>query len=128
MQTRGVDKGYFTHSDDAYLGATAVACHDVLETVAGSEEVGTVDFINLYTLWDSEVFQIATFHIRIFVEVNLVENGMHIGRLCHASHEQQTGADEAKFDGDGEVEDNGEEESEQQYGDVALGIAQHGEE
>ena len=110
VQTGRVDEGYLTHADDANLRSIAVAGHDVLEAVTGSKEVGTVDLVDFYMLGDGEVLQVATLHIGIFVEVDLVENGMYIGGLSHTAHEEQTGADESELDGDGEVEDDGEEE------------------
>ena len=129
MQTGGVDERHLTHADDAHLGMMAVAGHDVLETGSSTEEVRSVDLVDLDTLGDGEVLQVATLHIGILVEVDLIENGMYLGGLSHTTHEEQTGTDEAKLDGDGEVEDDGEEEGEQQHGDIALGIATcHGQE
>ena len=128
MKTRGVDERYFSHSDDAYLRTTAVARHDVLEAVAGTEEVGAVDFIDFHIVGNGEVLQIAFLHIGIFVEVDFMEYGVHIGGFGHTAHEEQTGTDESYLDGDGEVEDDGEEEGQQQHGDVALGVAHHGHE
>ena len=63
VQTGGVDEGYLTHADDANLRSIAVAGHDVLEAVAGTKEVGTVDLVDFYMLGDGEVLQVATFHI-----------------------------------------------------------------
>ena len=112
MQSCGVDEGNFTHTDDTDLRVFAIACHDILETVAGTKEVRTVDLIDLHTLGDGEVLQVATLHIGILVQVDLLKDGMNIRRLCHTTHKEQTGTDESKLDGDGEVEDDGEEESE----------------
>ena len=69
------------------------------------------------------MFQITTLHISIFVQVNLVVNSLHIGGLTHAAHEEQTGANYAHLDSNGEVEDDGQQECQQQHGDVALGVA-----
>ena len=71
------------------------------------------------------MLQVATLHVCVLVQVYLVEYGMNLCGLSHAAHEEQTGTDEAKLDGDGEVEDDGEEERQEQHGDVALGIACH---
>lgn len=125
MQTRGVDERNLTHSDDTHLRMFTITSHDILETVAGTEEVRTVDLIHLHVLRNGEVLQVATLHIRILVEVDLIQYGMHVRRLSHPSHKQQTGTDESELDGNGEVEDDGKEEGEQQDGDVALRITQH---
>ena len=127
VESRGIDERHFSHADDAHLRTLAVACHDVFEAVAGTEEVGTVDFIDLHTFGDGEVFKISTLHVGILVEVYLVENGAHLGGFCHSPHEEQTCAEQSYFDGDGEVEDDGEEEREQQDGDVALRIVHDGD-
>ena len=128
VKTSGVDEGHLTHTDDANLWTTAVARHDVLKAVASTEEIRTVNLVNLYFLGNGEVLKVATLQIGILDGVYLVEDGMHIGNFCHAAHEEQTGTDETELNGDGEVEDDGKEECEQQYGDVALRIAQHSQE
>ena len=128
VQSGGVDEGNLTHTDNAHLGTAAVACHDILEAVAGTKEVGTVNLVDLDTFRNGEVLQVATLHVCILVEVYLVEYGMDIGGLCHAAHEEQTGTDESELNSHGEIEDDGEEESEQQHGNIALGIAQHSQE
>ena len=113
MQTCGVDKGHFSHTDNTYLGSLTIACHDVLETVTGTEEIRTVDLIHLHMLGDGEMFEVSFCHVSILVQVDLVDNGAYLCGLCHSSHKEQTGTDESYLNGDSQIEDNGEEESEQ---------------
>ena len=128
MQAGGIDERHLTHADDAHLGILAEARHHLLGTVACPEEIRTVDFVHLYALGDGEMLQVAGFHIGILVEVNLIVDGTHLAGLAHASHEEQTGADEPYLDGDGQVEDDGQQERQDEHGDVALGVLQHGQE
>ena len=74
------------------------------------------------------MFQVACLDVEFLVGVNLVADYLHVGCLSHASHEEQTGDDQSHLNGDGQVEDDGEEEGDEQYGDVTLGILGQGEE
>ena len=124
----GVDEGHAAHADDAHLGMVGHARHEVFKLVGDAEEVGAVDFVYLYALGDDEVFLFVELYVDFFGGVNLVGNEFHLGGLGHAAHEEQTGDDEAHLDGNGEVEDDGEQEGDEQHGDVALGVLHQGAE
>ena len=53
------------------------------------------------------MFEVAPFHIGIFIKVYFVENGMYFRRLRHTFHKEQTGTEQSDFDGNGQVENNG---------------------
>ena len=56
MDTRRVYKRHLTHTDDAHLRTVAEARHDFLETVAGTEEVRTVNLVDLHSVGNNQVF------------------------------------------------------------------------
>ena len=126
VQARAVDKRHLTHTDDAHLGPLAVASHDVLETVTGTEEVGTIDLVDLHALGDGQVLQIAGLHVGILVQVDLVVDHLHVGSLRHTLHKEQAGTDDTHLDGNGEVEDDSEQEGDDEHSDVALRVAHQG--
>ena len=80
VESRRVDERYLTHTNDAHLGTTAIACHDIFETVTCSKEVRTIDLVDLDTLRNGEVLQVASLHVGILVEVNLVVDGLNTAR------------------------------------------------
>ena len=62
MNTRRVYEGHLSHTDDAHLRMLALVAqhtHDLLETVTRTEEVRTVNFVNLDALGNGKVLEIA---------------------------------------------------------------------
>ena len=97
--------------------------HDFLKLVACTEEVRTVDFVNLNTIGNGEVFEVTQLEVAVFLgRINLVTDNLDIGSLCHAAHEEQAGTDEANLDGNGQVKDDGKKEGDPKHDDVALRI------
>ena len=96
-----VDKRHLTHTDDAHLGAVAEVGHDFLKLVAGTEEVGAVDFVHLHAGGDGEVLVGLQSHVGLVGQVYLVHDYLDIAGLSHTLHEEQTGDDEAHLDGYG---------------------------
>ena len=126
VDTGGIDERHLSHSDDAHLWTVAKGCHNLLKTVSGTEEIRTVDFVDLHSLGDRQMLQIALDDIALLVY--FVHDNLNIGGLRHTLHKQQTGNDQSHLDGNGEVEDYSEEEGDEQYGYVAFGILHQGEE
>ena len=126
VDSGGVYKRYLSHSYDAYLGTVAEGCHNLFETVAGTEEVRTVDFVYLHAFGDGEMLKITLYHVALLVY--LIHDDLNVGSLRHTLHEQQTGDDKSYFDGYGKVEDDGQEEGDEQNGNVALRILHQSEE
>ena len=60
--------------------------------------------------------------------INFVAEDGDVGGFGHTLHAQQAGNQNAHLDGNGKVEDHGEEEGHQKYNDIGLGIAQDGAE
>ena len=54
--------------DDAHLRTVAEARHDFLETVAGTEEERTVDFIHFHSLRNGEMLQVALYHVALLID------------------------------------------------------------
>ena len=95
--------------------------HEFLELVGYAEEIGAVDFVHLHALRYDEVLFVH-FGVGLFVGIYLVGYHLHLCGFGHALHEEQAGYEQSHLDGYGEVEDDGEEEGDAQYGDVALGV------
>ena len=123
-----VDKRYLTHTydtDKRFLALMAQGTHDLLKTVACTEEVGTVDLVDLNTFRDSEMFKVAQLEVAVFfLWINLLRDDLDIGGLCHTTHEEQASTDQTHLDGNGEVEDDCQQECHPEHDDVALGILQ----
>ena len=124
VDTRGIDKGHLSHADDAHLGALmAQTAHDLLELITGTEEVRAIDLIDLYALGDGEMLEVAHQEVALLlIGVDLIADHAHIGGLCHTTHKEQAGTDQAYLDGYGEVENHREQEGDPQHNDIALGI------
>ena len=130
VDARRIDKGHLSHADDTHLRTLmAQGTHDLLEFITGTEEVRTVDLIDLHTLGNREVFQVAHEEVALlFVGIDLVADDTHVGGLSHTAHEEQTGADETDLDGDGKVEDDREQEGDPEDDDIALRVLQDAQE
>ena len=103
--------------------------HNLLKLITGSEEVRTVDFVNLYTLGYRQMLEVAHLEVALLLfRINLIADHLHIGRLCHTTHEEQTSANQTYLDSDGQVENNGEQEGHPKYDHIALRILQDAEE
>ena len=128
VDARGIDKRHLTHADDTDTGTLMVqGTHDLLETVTGSEEVGTVDLIDLHTLGDSEVLEVTQLEVAVFLlGVDLLRDDLDIGGLSHTAHEEQAGTEQTDLDGDGEVEDDRQQEGDPEHDDIALRVLQDG--
>ena len=124
----GVDEGYTAHADDAHGGTFFHGRHDFLKLVGNAEEVGTIDFIHLHMLGNGQVLNVRVGgKVGLCCGVNLVVVGEHtdLRGLGHASHAEQAGKHQADLDGDGQVENHGEDECEPQHEGVALGVVHH---
>ena len=132
VDARGVDKRHLTHTDDAHTGLQTLVSqgtHDLLKTVTGSKEIRTVDLVDLDALGDGEVFEVTQLEVAVFLlGVDLLRDDLHVGGLSHTAHEEQTSAEQAYLNGDGKVEDDGEQEGYPKHYDVALGVLQDAEE
>ena len=132
VDARGIDKGHLTHTDDADTGLLPLMAqhtHDLLETVTGTEEVGTVDLVDLHTLGDGEVLKVTQLEVAVFLlGVDLVADDLDVGGLSHTAHEEQTGTNQAHLDGNGEVEDDRQQEGDPEHDDIALRVLQDGNE
>ena len=124
VDTRGIDEGHLTHTDDTHFGASvSQSAHNLLELITGTEEVGTVDLVDLYALRNGEVFKVAQLEVAFLLgRVDLVADDLDIGRLSHTTHEEQTGADKSHLDGNGKVEDDCQQERHPEDNDIALGV------
>ena len=58
------------------------------------------------------------------MRVDFIRNDGDFSSLHDTFHEEYAGDDQSYFDGNCQVEDNSEEESNQQYGDIGLRILQ----
>ncbi len=89
VDTRGIDERHLTHSDDADSGLLPLMAqhtHDLLETVTGAEEVGTVDLIHFHALRNGEVLKVAHLEVAVFLlGVNLVADDLDVGGLSHTA-------------------------------------------
>ena len=63
-------------------------------------------------------------NIRFLVRVNLVGNHRDFGSLHDTLHKEDAGNDQSYLDSDSQVEDNGQEERDKQYGNVRFRILQ----
>ncbi len=90
MDARGVDERYLTHADDTDTGPLMVqSTHDLLETVTGTEEVRTVDLVDLHTLGDGEMLEVAQLEVAVFLlRIDLLGDDLDISGLSHTAHEK----------------------------------------
>ena len=121
VDTRRVDERYAAHTNDPHLGVIVHGRHDFLKLVGDTEEVGAVDFIHLHALGNDEVF-LVHHSVSFFVGVNFVGNHLDLRRFGHAFHEEQAGNEQPHLDGNGEVEDDGEQEGDEEHSHVALRV------
>ena len=69
------------------------------------------------------MLQVGRKEIILLVQVNLIlSNCRNISGFAHSLHEEQAGDNQAHLDGNSQVEDDGEEEGNQEHGNVALRI------
>ena len=123
MNTCGVDERNFTHTDDAHIRTVSQLRHRFFELCSDTEEVRAVDLIYFHSFRDHDVFFIDG-DIRFFIRVDLIRNDGDFSSLHDTFHEEYAGDDQSYFDGNCQVEDNSQEESDQQYGDIGLRILQ----
>ena len=75
------------------------------------------------------MLQVGREEIVFLVQVNLVlSDSSYIGSLAHSLHEEQAGDDQTHLDGNGQIEDDGQEEGNQEHGNVALRILHQSQE
>ena len=86
------------------------------EFVGNAEEVGTVYLIYGATLGNAEAL------VGVLAGMDFVLDNGDFGGLHHTLDEQYTGNNQTNLDGNGEVEDDGKEEGNEQYGNIALGV------
>ena len=87
-----------------------------LKFVGNAKEVGTVYLIYGATLGNAEAL------VGVLAGMNFVLDNGDFGGLHHTLDEQHTSNNQANLDGNGEVEDDGEEEGNKQNGNIALGV------
>ena len=56
--------------------------------------------------------------------IDFITNHLDISGLGHTAHKEQTSTDKTHLNGNGEVEDDGEQEGDPKHDDIALGILQ----
>ena len=56
MDSGRIDERHLAHTDDTHLGTVTELGHQLLELGSYTEEIRTVDFINLHALRDSQTF------------------------------------------------------------------------
>ena len=123
MDTSRIHEWNLTHADDANQWTVTEGCHHFLKFITCSEEERTVDLIYLHALRNRIVLQVGREEIIFLVQINLIlSNCRHISGLAHSLHEEKTGDDQSHLDGNGQVEDDGQEEGNQEHGNVALRI------
>ena len=118
----GVHEWHLTHTDDTdrvflarYVG------HDVVKPVGDAEEIRAVDLIHFHAFGDGEVFEVGL-HIGVLVGVDLVVEGAYLCLLGGTHEEEHECQKDSDLDSHGEVEDHGQEERDEQYGEVATGV------
>ena len=123
MNTCGVDERNLTHTDNTYLRTISQLSHGFFKFGSDTEEVRTVDFVYLYAFGNHQVFFVYG-KIRFFIGVDFIGNHRDFGSLHNTFHKEDAGDYQSYFDSDCQVEDNGQEESNQQYGDIRFRILQ----
>ena len=92
-----------------------------VELVGDTEEERTVDFIYGTTFGNGEtVVRLAQTHF--IAGVDLVADDADFRGFHNTLHKEGASSYQTHLNGDGEVEDDGEEEGDEQYQDVAFGI------
>ena len=122
VDARGIDERHLAHADDADTGLlVADVGLQLIELVGDAEEEGTVDLIYGTTFGNGQtVMDMAQAHF--IAGIDFVVDDTDLCGLHDALHEEGASGDETHFNGDGEVEDDGEEEGGEQYQNVALGV------
>ena len=132
MDACRIYKRHLTHTNDTnkwLLTLMAQDSHDLLETVTSSEEIGTVDLIDLNTLRDGEMFKVTQLEVTfLFLRIDFLRDDLHVSGLSHTAHEEQTSTEQAHLNGNGEVEDNCQQECHPKHDDITLGILQNAHE
>lgn len=122
VDTRRVNERHTAHTDDAHLGMVVHIRHQIFKLVGDAEEIRSVDLVHLHVFRDDQVLLVVQLQVAFVVRVNLIRDDLDLRSLCHAAHEEQAGDDESHLDGDGQVKDHGQEESDEQHADVALRV------
>ena len=123
-----IDEGHLAHTDDTYLRTFFHAHHHLFELVGYTEEIRAIDFIHFHILGNRQVLNVGILcQVGLCSGVYLVIVGehTHLGGLCHTTHAEEACQHQAHFDGNGQVENDGETESEPKHKDVALGVVHH---
>ena len=123
MNTCGVDERNLAHTDDTYFWAVSQLCHCFFKLGSDAEEIRAVDFVYLYTFGNHQVFFVYG-NIRFFIRVNLIGNYRDFGSLHDTFHKEDASNHQSYLDSDSQVEDNGQEERDKQYGNVRFRILQ----
>ena len=102
MNTRGINKGHLTHTDNLNLGTTAgtEVEHQVVEFVGDAKEVGSVDFVNS-TTFGNEQMLLVNIHVSFITGVNLVLDDRYFGGLHNTLNKECASNDKANLDGNG---------------------------
>ena len=122
VDARGIDERNLTHADDADTGLlVADVGLQLIELVGDAEEEGTVDLIYGTTFGNGQtVMDMAQAHF--IAGIDFVVDDTDLCGLHDAFHEEGTSGDETHLNGDGEVEDDGEEKGGEQHQDITLGV------
>jgi len=63
-------------------------------------------------------------NVQFVIRIDFIFDDRYFGCFHHTSHKQDTGDHQTYFDGNSQIEYNGEEEGDQQYGHIRFGILQ----
>ena len=114
MDTGRINERNLSHSNDTDFRAVFGLQHDFLKFVGNTEEVRAVDFVGFYVFWDDKMLFL-TGNGNVFGVDDLVADAADLDNTHHTLDEQQASQYQSEFNGDGQVEDYGKQESDEQY-------------
>ena len=88
-----------------------------------TKKVRTINFIYLHAGRDYQML-FAYGNVQFVIRIDFIFDDRYLGCFHHTSHKQDTGDHQTYFDGNSQIEYNGEEEGDQQYGHIRFGILQ----
>lgn len=124
MDSGGVDERHAAHSYHPHLRTVAERCHHILEPVCDTEEVRSVDFIDLDSVRNREGFLFGRIEVRLRSRIYLVRDYGNLRGLHYSLYEEDAGDEKSDADGYGKVEQYSQEKGEEEYDDVGLGVVE----
>ena len=92
VDARRVDKGHFTHTNDADGGMVLHLGRHLFKAVGHAEKEGAVDFVDLDTGGNDECFFVEMdVALGVGIGVDFLRQDGVVGGLGHATHDEQTG-------------------------------------